>query len=586
MRKIVVVLVIIALAATAGAYVYFYQPFSKSQQAAMEGVLPADTLGLIRICELKKQIDRFKAGRMGQALAGLDLPRLMDVMSVPPETRLMFFEKLDDFKAALDSSWFDTLFGKDISLAVLNVPIDMEKLEAGDVQDVLEAFVVVAVPKAPARVLESLNSMFATELAVQTEAYQQWEINQFPLENGQPVYYALSDGLMVAGLSATPVKRCLDQSLDQASSLLQAPAYQQHCAGFYKPGQTDMVAYADANRLLKTFDQFISDMVAGDSQMAVYKAQMEIIQGIESFNFVQYDDGGPVVRSRMIIAIDQNRLSPYLAKNLGYAPTANPTLKKIPAKAMMYSWQNNIDLKFFWEYIQNQPEMTPDVVGQVRQAVAMQTGMELEALLEAFGSQAGLLINDINMAGMFPIPELALFIEVKQPEVIDRLLGHFFEQQMSQFNMPVQKETHPGGKIQYITFPMFANLSPAYVLSDGFCTLSSSHVLLKGMLDGPEANLGGDPDFTALGKGMTADNNQVFFMDTAAIVAKTREVINWAMSWMAMAKPNEAQQAQQVMELVVNPLLDGFSMIKAVGGRTFNEKTHISSDFHMLMDRT
>jgi hypothetical protein len=75
-------------------------------------------------------------------------------------------------------------------------------------------------------------------------------------------------------------------------------------------------------------------------------------------------------------------------------------------------------------------------------------------------------------------------------------------------------------------------------------------------------------------------------MDTAGVVAKTRDVIKWAMSWMAMTKPDSIQQTQQVMELVVNPLLDGFSMVKAVGGRTFNEKTHISSDFHVLLDRT
>lgn len=585
MRKIIIVLVIVALAATAGAYIYLYQPFSRSQQTAMESVLPGDTLGMVRFCEMKKQIDRFKAGRMGQALAGLDLPRLMEVLSIPPAQRTVVLQEIENFKAAIESSWFDTLFGQDVSVAVLNVPIEIEMLESGDIQSVLDALVLVARPKAPVRVLESLNSMFSTQLAVQTDAYQQWEINQFVLENGHPVFYALADGLMVAGLSAAPVKRCLDQTLDQTSSLLQSQTYQRHCAGLYQPGQTDMVAYADADKVIATITEYVNSLLGIDPDMAALvktKKQLESIRGLESLNFVQYDDGGPLVRSKMIVAIDENRLSPTLAAAMKTAPMTNPTLKNVPAKALMYSWQNTVDLKLVWEEVKQLPEMKPEVLEQIEQTVAMQTGMEMEALLAAFGSQFGLLINDINMGGMFPIPELALFIEVKQPELIDQLL----KQQISQFNMPLQKETYRGADVQYLTIPMMANLSPSYILSDGFCTLSSSQTLLKGMLDAPDASLAGDPDFAALGQTMTAENNQVFYLDTAGMVAKTRDLINWAMSWMAMTKPEIIQQTQQVMELVVNPLLDGFSMVKAVGGRTFNEKTHISSDFHVLLDRT
>lgn len=582
MRKIIIVLVIVALAATAGAYIYFYQPFSRPQQTAMESMLPGDTLGMVRFCEVKKQIERFKAGRMGQALAGLDLPRLMEVMSIPPAQRTVALQKLENFKAAIESSWFDTLFGQDVSVAVLNVPIEIEKLEAGDIQSVLDALVMVARPKAPARVLESLNSMFSTQLAVQTDAYQQWEINQFVLENGHPVFYVLTDGMMVAGLSAAPVKRCLDQTMDQTSSLLQSQTYQRHCAGLYQPGQTDMVAYADADKVIATMTEYVNSQLAVNPEMALAKKQLESIQGLESFNFVQYDDGGPLLRSKMIVAVDENRLSPTLAATMKTAPMTNPTLKNVPAKALMYSWQNTVDLKLVWEEVKQLPDMKPEVLEQIEQTVAMQTGMEMEALLAAFGGQFGMLVNDINMGGMFPIPELALFIEVKQPELIDRLL----KQQISQFNMPLQKETYRGADVQYLTIPMLANMSPSYILSDGFCTLSTSQTLLKGMLDAPEASLAGDPEFAALGQTMTSENNQVFYMDTAGLVAKTRDVINWAMSWMAMTKPDSIQQTQQVMELVVNPLLDGFSMVKAVGGRTFNEKTHISSDFHVLLDRT
>jgi hypothetical protein len=227
MRKIVVASLILALAAAAGAYVYFYQPFAK--QTAIESLLPGDTLSLVRVCDLKEQIERFKAGRMGRALAGVDLPRLMAALELPPDQRLEITDSLKGFMDAIDSPWFDSLFGQDVSLALLKAPFNPQKLDSTDPQLLLDAVVLVARPRQPARVLDSLNSMFATQLSVQSQDFQQWQIHQFAVENGQQVYYALTDGLVVAGLSAEPVKRCLQQSLATTPSLLQTQAYQTRC---------------------------------------------------------------------------------------------------------------------------------------------------------------------------------------------------------------------------------------------------------------------------------------------------------------------------------------------------------------------
>ena len=94
------------------------------------------------------------------------------------------------------------------------------------------------------------------------------------------------------------------------------------------------------------------------------------------------------------------------------------------------------------------------------------------------------------------------------------------------------------------------------------------------------------PSFKAVDQGLTDKNNQVFYMRTEGLVAKTRDIVNWAMTWMAMSKPEEAEQARQIVELGVNPLLDGLSMFKAIGGRTYNLEDRINSDMQVLLDRT
>ncbi len=581
MRKIVILSVIAVLTASAGAYVYFYQPFAR--QTAMEAVLPGNTLAMVRICELKKQIERFNDGRMGRSLAGIDLQRLMAAMEVQPDQRLKITQGLETFKAATQSPWFDALFGQDISVAVLNISLDPQQFENNDLQPLLDAAVLVARPKQPTRVLESLSSMFATQISVQTQDYQQWRINQFALDNGKTVYYALNDGLIIAGLSALPVQRCLEQSLQPETSLLHAQTYQRHCAGMFKNGQTDLIAFAAAGRAIALLGEAVGRQAEKAPQMNLLKTQLEGMQGIETINLAKFDDGTPLVRSKMIVGIDRQQMSPGLTRALSIAPASNPTLKHAPADVLLYSWQNTFDLKLYWQQIQQHPGMTPESVAQIKQSFATKTGMQLEALLEAFGTQAGLLINDINMDGMFPIPELALFIEIKQPDRIDQLI----KQQISQFNMPLQQEAYRGTDLQYVMLPAGANLSPAYAFSEGFCTLAINRTLLKSMLDAAEtSHLGSHPDFKALGKGLTEKNNQVFYLHTEGMVAKVRELITWGMAWMAMAKPDGIDQAKQIVELGINPLLDGFSMIKAVGGRTCTEENQISSDIQMLLDRT
>lgn len=581
MRKIVLVSIVVALAISAGAYVYFYQPFS--QQTVIESVLPGETMAMVRVCELNKQIERFKAGRLGQSLAGIDLARLMEVMEVPVKDRLEIIQNLEKFKTAIDSPWFNALFGRDIALAVLNVSFEAQQSSAADIKKLLDAFVLVSRPKQPTHILESLNSLFATQLSVETQTYKQWDIHKVLLKEGRPLYYALTDGLAIAGLSAVPVQRCLEQSLTASASLLQSAAYQKHCSTLFKAGQTDYIAFVDADEVFGLLFKLANRKVEKDTEKMALKAQLESIQGVDTINLVQYDDGGSVVRSKLILEMDRERLSPMLAQIIGTAPVSNVTLKLAPMDTLLYSWSNNFDLKLYWKQVQEQPGMSPETVAQFKQTFAKQTGMALDALLEAFGTQAGLLLNDINTGGMFPIPELAFFIQVKQPEVVDQLI----KRQIKQLNMALQKETYHGTDLQYLVLPMGADLSPAYTFSDGFCTVAVNRNLLKSMLDAEEANhLSSDPSFVALNQGLTDENNQVFFMHAEGLLAKVREVVDLGLSWMAMSNPKGVEKAKQVVALGINPLLDGIAMIKAVSGRTYIEDDHITSDVQALLDRT
>jgi hypothetical protein len=485
---------------------------------------------------------------------------------------------MENAGAAVDSLWFDVLFGQDISLAVLATGFDTGSFGAKDMASFTEAVVAVSRPSQPALVLESLGSMFGAELSVETLPYEQWEINKLTLENGPPIFYALTDGLMITALSATPVEDCLRQSLDRQTSLLAAEKYQRHCAGLYDPDQTTLMAYADGQTLLDFVRETMEKEGASDAEIR----QIEKMRGLESMNLVQYDDGGDQVTSRVVVGLDRTNMSPYLARTLASAPGSNRTMARIPTDALLYGWQNTFDLSLFWEEIQSDPGMTADALSQFEAGIYEKTGETPASLSAAFGSQAGVLINDVNMEGFFPIPELALFVEVVQPEVVDGVIGNL----VGQIGLPIQEERYNDIDLHYVSLPLGESLSPAYAVSDGFCTLTVSRSLLKAMLDAPATgSLPDHPYVKALGGHLTSESNSAYYMRAEGMIEKIRGLLDWGMTWMAMTQPDKAENLQQIVSLGVSPLLDGLSVIQAVGGHAVIEEDRVVSEVRVLLDR-
>lgn len=580
MRKVLFIIVFICAAALAGAYFYFYQPLKKTNQ--IEAVLPSDTVTFVRICELKEQIDRFQAGRLGQSLAKIDLDRLMNSLEIPLQDQNEIKEMLQNIKAAIESGWFDTLFGQDITLALQDLQIEAIDVDNWNPDIIMDSAVVVARPKQPTRILESLNSMLSTQLDVKTEKYLQWEIKHVRLENNIPLYYALSDGLMIAALSPKPVKRCLDQSLKPDTSLLQSELYKKNAAELFKPGKTNMMAYGDMHFFLNTIMETLSNQSHNQDDLDALKLQFERMKGIQDIAFASYDDGGPLVHSKMIMGVDKKAMSPEIALAINTSPGSNPTIGQIPADTLLYSWQNTFDIKVYWEMIQKDPELTPEMINEIKEAFKVKTGITLDQFLDTFDNQIGIMIKAFNMDGMFPIPELALFVKVKETETINTLI----KGQINQTGMPLMQEDHKGSKIEYMVLPVGGNMSPSYTFSNGFFMLAINRELLKSMLDTDKQNdLTTNSGFKAVDKGLSGENNQVGYLAMEDLITQVQSMIDVGLSWMAMAKPQDMAKAKELVDVGVNPLLEGLKMYKSLGSRTYSEKDRICSEMYVSLDR-
>ena len=71
----------------------------------------------------------------------------MEVLEVSPADRVGIRKTIQDIDNALDSSWFEVLFGREVSVALLRMNVDADTLNHFNPEDLLEAAVIVTRPK-------------------------------------------------------------------------------------------------------------------------------------------------------------------------------------------------------------------------------------------------------------------------------------------------------------------------------------------------------------------------------------------------------------------------------------------------------
>lgn len=577
MKKLILVILALLALIAGGGYWYFRSlPGTKATTLALESVLPKETYGIIKVFDAKKQVERFKAGRMGQSLAAMDLPALLNLLEIPRQEQKRILEMVSGFRSAADSPWFDILFGREFALVLL--PLSAE--EKIDADQLAQACLLVARPKQPTKVLESLNSMFAKPLDIRTSTFRQWTISEFALENGRPVYYALTDGLLLVAPSILQIQRCLEQSLDADSSLRNRARYRSFLAELHRSGQTDSFFYADLEQILEKTKKTLTAMAPETPEAASLRGRLAEMNGLETVAGAAYDDGSALTRARIIVQVDRGRLSETLRTVFAEDSGRIPPLRQVPGEILLYSWQNNFGVDAYWRNLAGDPATPPEAIKKIKKGFHDATGVGLETFLAALDSQFSFLLSDIRFGQLFPVPQMALSLGVKDAAVVRKAI-HGAAQRTG---LPLRKETYLG--VEVVFTPLGEDLAPAYACDDSVCTIAVTNKLLRSILSAPEnGNLAAASGFKAVDHGLSAENSQISYMDMEGILAKTRAGLSWSESRMALIQPDKGEKFRRIVDAGIHPLLEGLSGIKAIGSRTYVEKNRMISDLYVAMER-
>ena len=578
MKKVFIV--VILLLAAAGGVFWFYgsRPAEVIQPAQ---VLPQDTLVMFEAVDLKESLDEFRSGPLGRAISGIDWPACMRAFNASPEEIQRVRQIEAQITTAIDSLWFDALFGDLAVLAVLAPASAEPSLPPETVWR--QSALMVLQPRQSSEMIQWIGKMFAGNVTVTPVDVDGIHLDKVEAPDMQPFFVAAHHNLMLAALEPAPIVRCLKPGPEKRSSLADAPEFEQLRKEIELTGTPRSFAWIDLHRIYDHWAPLLQQ--EGEADVAASEV-LKLWSGFNRAKPVMAAAGasdGNLSHQRWRLRYNAADLSPEAARMLGIAPQPNATLSWIPARLLYYGWHNN--LRQVIESVANLSRLDAAQAEAFREKFTATTGVPFDDALSAFGDEFALLIQDVKMGGLFPLPVLAVVIEVGQPEVVERLV----EGAVAKSGMALQTEDHLQTPIRYLALPYGEDLSPAYAFRDGFWVAASSRQLLKTLLDKPETGsaLVQDPLFKAVDKGLSSPNSKMAFLRMDHIAAKSRELITWGLSLAMMSgKVKDPHQITCLTDDVLTPIFDALARYPAMGSRTVNEENAVQADAYVLMPST
>jgi hypothetical protein len=574
MKKAFIIIILLCLGTTAGAYYVIYEPFTEKLVA--EQILPSETLLAIRIDQLTQRIDNFRASRLGMAMADIDVQIALTALEAPADSIPKVQDWLAHVNDSIDRPWFDALFGQQVTLALL--PITVSDFDQPSPDGLSQALVFVLRPEHPARFLDWMTPFVAPDLEVTSENYGQWTVNHFELATGGTVHYSITGGLVVFALHRHPVVRCLDTLKHPAASLGQNPDYQDVERELTDDPAPHIVGYVNLGEIYEMALDMVAENAADRPELDLLEKQFSRMNGFYAAGYAAYDDGSPVHQEKMVFMVDRAGLEPQMERALSIRPQTAAMLSMLPEDTLGFFWQNTLDLKLYHDSLMESQDLQPESLAAVNPFVQEKLGASVEELINAFGPQWGMAMQDIKTGGFFPIPELGIFIQSSRPEIMAGII----QQAAATAEMGLLTETYGSHQISYLQLPFGSDLSPAYAYINGYCVVAVNTNIIKSYIDTFTSgrNITGSDAFMAVDRGLSDPNNQLTYIKFDRLMDRVPEIVQWATSMAAMAQPDKAGQVAPLVEELINPLADGLKMYKTIGSRSFFAEDRIESQVY------
>ncbi len=514
MKKIGLLLIIILLSA-GGAY-FLSRTSEAPADTAYADYLPPDTLATISLRDLSGLSDLFPKTALGNFLSKETMARILADLQVEPKVIRDYAEGYDQLFAILHNPGFRMIFGDDVDFALL--PVDAD-LFAGDPQQAMERSMVLLATTSSSKALETFAR---TLLHKDVSEFVSGDLSLTRIQlDAENTVYAYSEGSRLI-LAHTPaaIERCV--AAKASGETLQRAEHFRAVMKFWQ-GLSITKTYSRGFIQLDRLQPYLLASEDEDLQnMGQYLEGMQFIGTAGG----QTENGWKV---ESLSRYDYAFLDPAVKELVDSASKENGTLQLLDEDPLLYSWSSSLGSSALLETLSATEE---EQYRKLDNRLQQELGFSLEKVIQAFGPQYGFILKEIVQEGMFPLPRLVVFLEVKDPQVAEALLKQV-RQKAADRGMTGEQQQQVGGHTIYswALLPGEAT-QPAVVLAEDMLYLANGPDSLKQILN-MKKDRSRLPDAVAMklgpetAKRVESANNGVFIFRPNRFAGQVRSAADW-----------------------------------------------------------
>ena len=548
MKKKFLVILVLALVSAGGVFLYLNRSAAPASRDYYADYLPKDTLVTLSLVDLNGLIDSFPATSLGRFLAKPTMHGIMEELGADAQGLQSYDNLYDGLAGVLTNPAFRQVFGDDAVTAILTP--DPLRLKSEPEKAMQQSVMVFGTSSVVGPIDSFARLVMSKDFT--NETVDGLEMTRIQLDENEVMYGYSEDGVIIlaydAGSIVAAVKR--KQGTD---SLQQNPNFT--AAGEFWSASSQGRVYGRIFVNLAQFRTLLAESENPDNHKTA-----EYLQGVNSLGTVlvgQQDELRVVSR----LEYDFASLNPLFKEQLQAGAEKNTSLGLLTGSTLAYYWSASLDKDFVHGVLLAADQKRYDSIDQELQA---QLGISLDQLMAALGPQAGVTVNDIVNAGLFPLPKVILFVQVQDRPLMQQVLDTLRKKIAERGFVVENKEEVNGQTIYYWTMLPGEATHPALVLTEDMLYLANGESVLKTLLTGTQSAQELPADMAAtMGTDMTAavtaSNYTTFVMRPALLAGKVRDAADWLAGMYASGTPTDKLRRE------VFTLMESISVVSATG---------------------
>ncbi|NLZ17403.1 MAG: hypothetical protein GX087_06690 [Desulfobulbaceae bacterium] len=521
MKKFGIILAAVLLVAAAA--LHFMQGRKGAVSAdEVAAYVPQDALIMSSQTNLKQVSDTFTNSPLGRFFAKETMHAIMEELAAAPETIQAYDQWYDSVANTMKNPLFRTVFGDDMTVAVL--PPNTDLLKENPEQAFRRALLVYATTST-ASAAEILGSL-AKGVTIEKEQTDGLELTKIQLNSGdggkETIYGYNAAGVVLLALDKAPVIAGV-QAREADNSLKAQTAYQEANDFWQRESQATIYSRNYFN-------------IAGLAALLPHLEQSEGMQ--EAVAYLQGLDYGYDITVRTPQGL-HNKARVKLQHEQLHDLFKTMVDESAAGVTVPLSLVNDKTLFFQWGYsfkpealLKLTAQADPEGYAAMQQEAQELLGIPIEDAASSFGPRYGLILNDIVETGIFPLPDLAFFTNVRNRNHV-QALATALNQQVAVYGLTGEQQQLTNNTLLF-SWPVMTEIGlvPALGLNDSLAFLGTMQGSMQPLLvDQKQPGEALPADITAqLGPDLSSKlgkaNGGVFLLRSARLAEKSQSTLD------------------------------------------------------------